>query len=392
MKCRECNDTGEIALVNDFKVPCKCQGAILHEEEHVVLYKDCHEACNNGIYVVTAVSDDTLTLAALPLTVGEIMRCQECNDTGEITLVNDFKVPCHCHEAEATERLRQYIYDTKVAEELSNICLNGPLWPGDALSRDTAKECLRRGWAKRNEDGLFVATAEGRTLESQHLEEENEREAKRSRCQLACESPKEIVPATQDPACDDTGAIIVKLEQEEPQTQQALVESLQILVESYRTMLECVQRDFQQLLAPLNKLAAWLQEHAPEMIGENGGAVDTAIAYMERLRTEQDRSNAKAALDGKHCEGTKKSHVWGESQILRGRLVKHCINCGLSASQNLPEKSEETTKHTTAGLTRAERDPEHPCHQGHLWSEVQIIHGVLLRHCVHCRFSEETVL
>jgi len=48
-----------------------------------------------------------------------------------------------------------------VLEELKNICKNGPLFPGDTISHITANECVRRGWAVRNEDGYFTATLEG---------------------------------------------------------------------------------------------------------------------------------------------------------------------------------------------------------------------------------------
>lgn len=51
--------------------------------------------------------------------------------------------------------------EESVIEELRNIAMNQPLFPGDTLSHQTANECVKRGWARRNEDGYFVLTSQG---------------------------------------------------------------------------------------------------------------------------------------------------------------------------------------------------------------------------------------
>ena len=50
------------------------------------------------------------------------------------------------------------LWEKNVREEARNIALNQPLFPGDTISHRTAKECARRGWAKRNENGDWIAT------------------------------------------------------------------------------------------------------------------------------------------------------------------------------------------------------------------------------------------
>ena len=47
-------------------------------------------------------------------------------------------------------------------EELGNISIGGSLFPGNTISHETANECVRRGWAKRDPDGNFVLTREGK--------------------------------------------------------------------------------------------------------------------------------------------------------------------------------------------------------------------------------------
>jgi hypothetical protein len=58
-------------------------------------------------------------------------------------------------------------------EELGNIVKNWPLWPGDTISHQTAYECGRRGWAKRNwgpaQDGCWYPTEEGERVWKEHL-------------------------------------------------------------------------------------------------------------------------------------------------------------------------------------------------------------------------------
>lgn len=48
-----------------------------------------------------------------------------------------------------------------VREELLNICLNYPVFPGRTIGHDTARECVNRGWAERNRAGDFLPTSEG---------------------------------------------------------------------------------------------------------------------------------------------------------------------------------------------------------------------------------------
>ena len=53
------------------------------------------------------------------------------------------------------------IQEAHIYEELSNIVLNQPLFPGDTISHRGADECVRRGWASRSNKGDFFATASG---------------------------------------------------------------------------------------------------------------------------------------------------------------------------------------------------------------------------------------
>ena len=46
-------------------------------------------------------------------------------------------------------------------EELANIVLHAPLFPGDTISHRTADECVKRGWSVRNHEGDFVPTKDG---------------------------------------------------------------------------------------------------------------------------------------------------------------------------------------------------------------------------------------
>ena len=54
------------------------------------------------------------------------------------------------------------ILEAHVYEELSNIVKHQPLPPGDTISHRTANECIRRGWAAREENGNIVATKSGK--------------------------------------------------------------------------------------------------------------------------------------------------------------------------------------------------------------------------------------
>lgn len=51
-----------------------------------------------------------------------------------------------------------------VLEELMNICNNNPLSPGETISHKTAGICVKRGWARRNGNGDFVPTPNGRDV------------------------------------------------------------------------------------------------------------------------------------------------------------------------------------------------------------------------------------
>jgi hypothetical protein len=53
-----------------------------------------------------------------------------------------------------------------VLEELRNICVNEPLWPGSTISHETANECVKRGWARRDDQGNFVSTEDGQRIQS----------------------------------------------------------------------------------------------------------------------------------------------------------------------------------------------------------------------------------
>jgi hypothetical protein len=62
------------------------------------------------------------------------------------------------------------ISERHVLEELGNIVKGSPLWPGDAISHTTANECVRRGWAKRDSNGFFIPTANGKEALSKKRE------------------------------------------------------------------------------------------------------------------------------------------------------------------------------------------------------------------------------
>lgn len=62
------------------------------------------------------------------------------------------------HEPRSDPRLGDL---RRALEELDNIRRNQPVWPGDTISHRGAVDCVRRGWAKRNENGDFVLTDEG---------------------------------------------------------------------------------------------------------------------------------------------------------------------------------------------------------------------------------------
>lgn len=51
--------------------------------------------------------------------------------------------------------------ETHVLQEMRNIARHYPVFPGDTLSHATANECVRRGWAERDENGDFVPTGKG---------------------------------------------------------------------------------------------------------------------------------------------------------------------------------------------------------------------------------------
>jgi len=45
-----------------------------------------------------------------------------------------------------------------ILEEARNIARNAPVFPGDTISHATARECVRRGWAVRDNNGDFIPT------------------------------------------------------------------------------------------------------------------------------------------------------------------------------------------------------------------------------------------
>lgn len=49
-------------------------------------------------------------------------------------------------------------------EELGNIVENAPVFPGDTISHAGANECVRRGWAERDDNSDFVPTELGRQV------------------------------------------------------------------------------------------------------------------------------------------------------------------------------------------------------------------------------------
>jgi len=53
------------------------------------------------------------------------------------------------------------IEERHVREEMRNICNNHPLFPGDTISHETANECSRRGWARRDQSGNWIPTEIG---------------------------------------------------------------------------------------------------------------------------------------------------------------------------------------------------------------------------------------
>jgi hypothetical protein len=60
-----------------------------------------------------------------------------------------------------TLRLTAAQNERAVCEQMVNVARNGPLYPGDTLSHKAARECVKRGWAKRDKDGNFVIDKKG---------------------------------------------------------------------------------------------------------------------------------------------------------------------------------------------------------------------------------------
>lgn len=56
-------------------------------------------------------------------------------------------------------------------EELRNVVHNYPLWPGDAVAHETAKECARLGWIRRDLEGNWIPTAVGLARLSEPVKE-----------------------------------------------------------------------------------------------------------------------------------------------------------------------------------------------------------------------------
>ena len=68
------------------------------------------------------------------------------------------------------KRKEQGMTEYHIAEELYNITKNQPLFPGDTISHETANECVRRGYAKRDADGNFVLTSPERSMTKTQIE------------------------------------------------------------------------------------------------------------------------------------------------------------------------------------------------------------------------------
>lgn len=51
--------------------------------------------------------------------------------------------------------------EAHVFEELGNIALNQPVFPGDTISHPTARACEDRGWVRRDGSGNLRITAAG---------------------------------------------------------------------------------------------------------------------------------------------------------------------------------------------------------------------------------------
>ena len=51
-----------------------------------------------------------------------------------------------------------------LGEQLWEIYKNGPVYPGDTISHNTAYELLHQGLTTRNKDGDFIITEKGRRL------------------------------------------------------------------------------------------------------------------------------------------------------------------------------------------------------------------------------------
>ena len=56
-------------------------------------------------------------------------------------------------------------------EELANVKLNGPIWPGDSISHDTLNSIVGRGWAVRYPNGLVGITDAGLRALKRWIEE-----------------------------------------------------------------------------------------------------------------------------------------------------------------------------------------------------------------------------
>ncbi len=46
-------------------------------------------------------------------------------------------------------------------EELTNVCKNYPLFPGDTISHLHSRACAKAGWIVRDVDGNWIPTARG---------------------------------------------------------------------------------------------------------------------------------------------------------------------------------------------------------------------------------------
>lgn len=61
-----------------------------------------------------------------------------------------------------------------IREQLRSVVKGYPLWPGDTISHEGARECQRRGWIVRQGDGNWIPTAKGLAEDGKPMPENKE--------------------------------------------------------------------------------------------------------------------------------------------------------------------------------------------------------------------------